>query len=803
MPKKEYEKREDAYYLGQFDRDSKRPDVISNGEFEERLYYLDRVPIDLRQPQLLETVRFAWEQTTDFFSLLRLIQFALEHPTKKVQEQILQKLEADLKVGEAVLTRSAISTNPQRRAQISQNEDLKELAKHQFQTFAQRVADKISRSPYAQTYPWLNRFVREVVTRFPNVTKPYNQLLQVPTLSPEVSLSANPLPKLRIMSEQREPVTNRLMRLEAVAEIIENRDQLFKEQVALADLVWATDDVKPHSPYGRIDNLATTRFGGHSLQELFVIQNKDKFGQAVLDYLIAMPKRDWIWVQFARLLFFQPLILSDVQNLPHSPLVPDLVKIQDFHAWVAEKLLLPFVNSQSIDYEFKTKLTELLRHLPGASVISFAGSVSANLTMYVGNLSKLQLNGQEIQQESALYRLATRHLPPAMVYYQRFEYMHFLREMLPVAQLNQYFLVEWASTVPQVTEFVLTLAQVWGFFGDEIEQETYQQHLFEHTGEEFLLGLQADEEQIANMTAMIWEDIAQLRVKFWPHPQASYQMNFSPGSFAAAVGLKSIDYFVQDDATQPVHFFIKTRFGGVDTQGTFNALTQTCDDFSLTLMPKWPVVQKLIAQIVLLTFRDLVTRSSQLNQPAPVQMPSLVPEVVDQGELTRQLEKQAHKNTKIKYVGAYPRALGSANTLAEIKTAVQLYVIEEHAYLALQTQPDSPEITQQLEIQTANLLAARALMEQALLPLRKISHEKAEKIPEALRQLEQVVNPVTGEVVFLETWVKSHTSPRIEDDTQASLADQFSRRKLITGSALQALELLMKDRLIDSHHLAA
>lgn len=587
-----------------------------------------------------------------------------------------------------------------------------------------------------------------------------------------------------------------------------------------------TKSDRPFSSY--VPDIYLDKVGEYSLEEILAIGDEGEFCSALLKYLVATQKGSVLYSNISLMLFIQPEI-SKLQY--HQDFVVngdekiyDLYnRILRFQHWMAKNFFLGDLKNGEKDTEFFRDFNALLERIDVPTSLSLAMCLYEAATESAYNALIYNTSNDQDEYVWPFWAKARAHLPQLAVSdlctVSDYEIYKYLVQVFPEAKKKLTNGIG-AATFETLLEMI---------FQQRVETagaKEYVIHLMDTLGMTFIQRLNERYAEIAELIDYVALERSHLANEYWLNPNVKHTVEFSPHSFPHWLGLKEISFFTQENNPDEAYFYVRTNAmagrlsacGLLDSHGRLRSM-------SFDLSKDFAVLQLILEHIVSVTFRDLLARNkvilegryneedqdisveedfeedteSDIHKENRKKLKSkTIPRTVQQYEKNDPNPNKIHitsdklveiaetnRPVKIKFVDQYKRAVRYANSYLEFL----------NDYIEVLPTGDRTLIDN-----------ARAFVLEALEKyVGKVSEEKREKIPGGF-QLQIAIDPATdepflnenGEAIYLETWVKSHTNPRMEEGR--TLTETY-QKIYQAGSSFKSLTKFF-DMIIDTYELA-
>lgn len=302
-------------------------------------------------------------------------------------------------------------------------------------------------------------------------------------------------------------------------------------------------------------------------------------------------------------------------------------------------------------------------------------------------------------------------------------------------------------------------------------------------GKEFLERLGQHSQELTEVAQSTWDSIFQKDIHYLPIQEGFEILSFSDGSTPEVVGLKDVMVRRIGD---PIDWKINFRFNLKAGGAVINGILDKSGNFSceLPLEENVPQLFLLIRHIAILTFHDLVIQEKseaskkkqkdQGNQdaqengnvPVSTSYDGVIEIIKSRGGSLPRVQRDTDLIDRVyKITGSAPRRVEIHKMTLQ---GVRAYLEGIGEYeISVGSDPNDEKYEENLDFYTSWLEETRKVAHQT-------SKTKRENVP-ARFQLNWILDPVTGEKRYLETWVVEHTKPKPTEEELHSLIKIFER----------------------------
>ncbi len=620
-----------------------------------------------------------------------------------------------------------------------------------------------------------------------------------------------------------------LVRLELIN--LDQNDVLPTDQMVETDKILTILYESPSSAEyirGPLDGKA----GNSTLRELFARPfSSDEDGFRWLEHLSTTPA-DFFWDRLKSAVFLFPPYFAEAMNPGDTHEL--FQKIYTFQVWMAKKLLLPVYTDAMPDPQFDQLFVRFVSKLQVPTIHKLIQTVTAITYKEFPNHQTVFAPGASPEESLADCPFTASCIPdlhPLAIQTGRFSTAVRSGDILRqgVSAMTKRILAV-GQEVTTENHSLIPMRRVQAF-AQRFEQYA-QENMAQRAGRIFMDVLKKEKlgttflSAIENHVQVLSQKATELQsaqpgreIENWPRSDVINTVKFSANSLPKMMGLEEVQFFVYDDPTRPIYFFMKTNItheplvGHLSKEGV---LVESSIDFS----QESPMMERLFQLILQVTWKDLVTReynrkeglakpavvtpvestpndlgeeqASQQKNPISLarrsssRRPQVFEEVTSSDQLITQVEKSQKKRGAALYqrIGAYRRKVGYAD----------LYVGLNELYREMESlisnkiilgQEVTPSEYQELEERRDTLQEARKM-------LRKTSHDKIADLPpqfviQFVTDADATLDPEESEFA-MHTWVQQHYNPSIPEGT--SLED-IVEKVYAPSSMLASLELIV------------
>lgn len=301
-------------------------------------------------------------------------------------------------------------------------------------------------------------------------------------------------------------------------------------------------------------------------------------------------------------------------------------------------------------------------------------------------------------------------------------------------------------------------------------------------GEQLLKKLETNKERVANITQLVWSNIVG-NVHYLPIHEGYNIVDFSSQSLPSIIGLKAIRINASGNKSVfKTNIIFELQDSNFQINGIINEKGEAL--FRGNIEKTMPGLHTILQHIAVLTLHDLVIQEKQqknrfhlhVGERRKTEEHPQIDENQHRRPIPRQqtddiLIKSVHSETSFKprRVELYKRYVGHGK---EFENLCRLYEYGKNKGWSEQF----------LELVKKQISLARS-------KLWSPSTKKIENIPPLFR-LDTTRDPITGEEVYLKTWVAEHTSPKPTKDELESPLKLYTRYYQ-NSSALSFLDQML------------
>ncbi len=585
---------------------------------------------------------------------------------------------------------------------------------------------------------------------------------------------------------------------------------------------------RPRSP--KTVDIWTKKFGQHSLETLFEIEDMSEFSIHTLEYLTKAFHGNLITSSILRSLFFAYPYISKTDTESIMPNALQLEKVLFFQKWMAEQLFVE--TGSNVHPDFDQQFAELIKRLDNSFVYSLATVFRLSAAEFQKN--SMLLVQPEPENEDAVYRqvflsnrvvrAAVNHLPEAAqlnaMYKVDDETVRFMYSRL--GQLKERF-----PNTPNMTLFQRSLTDSLSPKLEpktaELRGEGFAEEMVKQLGVPFLENLQAQYAEVAEVLERILQEKACLPLNYLPNPGVVHTIQFSQGTFPQIIGLKSVSFVFPEDFLDPVRFHLLTPNPELNVVGLAEIRGGLQDISSNLYKTEYPVLGVIVEYIISASLLDLLIRQeAEANAHQNGGDAAILREMAEPVAVAPTKEHISVTSLPRKRIGERRHITslgGSSSVMQDISESSELIdAVEKTTGTRISSvEPFSRflESADLVRLYQADYETALAEDPRDEDKIARIRHDWLEVIQEHLAQpsedkilfrppgLDKVVvidpetglpliNPENGQEYFLKTWVKAHHRPAIDVPEGASLVERYERRYR-AGSAVASLNELVND----------
>lgn len=584
------------------------------------------------------------------------------------------------------------------------------------------------------------------------------------------------------------------------------RDERTENVMTLAEKIYdiATAHGKGLPRLEFIPDILTTKFAGVSFDDVLTESDLEKAGDKLMIYLANLPKGDIFWQSFIQGILLAPPIhpkKGDLALYKDPDFSENVCMLQE---WLGYKLIVPGLSKaeEETDPEFDTNLGEALNRFDQDTISLF---VNATVTRTRIALNTVLTFNPDMEHD---YNRALQYCPITQLAIDE------LRSSFPDRKFALYDQVVMSFLKAQKDQILANLIErldgragkrqskiLLSTFSDILDNDQRQDHtlaflnnLYESVGANFLDRLKTHGEEIVQVSQAVWEDMQKnIDFAYWPHPEAFHQIGFTQGSLPEIMGFEKILFANNSDQDEPVQFMFLTTTG-LALIGQIDTLAGKVE-FSAELQHESSQLEALIESIVLVTFHDLLVRR-KIESARPARREQIIAEgESDIGKETdsnrkagRPLPRGSTSAESGKLIVSSKDLIEEVNAEAKEKRGFNPRKVDQHKSRLHYAADYQALVDKYLETDPDEKKSLTDILVRAREKVFKPSGEKIANLPTRF-QLDFIIDPVTGEKVYIETWVVAHSSPKPTDEEQASPAAMY-RKYYRGGSALSYLDYL-------------
>ncbi len=574
---------------------------------------------------------------------------------------------------------------------------------------------------------------------------------------------------------------------------------------------------------GRFD-FTETRFDGVSLKDILAEGDGAARARMTLSYVAALPKGDVFWRQLARHVFFSPQ-LAPVEAKFSDPSVSERI----FRTQVDMAHLMFGHDPQGVEF-----VARAIRAVDRESA-DFLITALINAAKYFPYTRSVIFPGtsmSEYAEQDPFYRKVLEAYAA--------DVLGFRGDEVGLALIDE--VMQWYMEGQRAG----TLDRLRGFVKDpermRLVEKTFQDHLdtsFRDTHTEFMIKTLAE-----RMGGQSWDvvsgiDLAELdeetndmiqaftsrqMMGYWPNRNSLPTVRFEGMRLETFLGLNSITFAAPplEDTGRNLQFVIHVgeRNMGIRGELPVDFLTGAGDMTLSVDLATVPGLASLIRSVVVANFHDIVLRNRLVSTQAggspdtagsdgsrsrrhrsfrprdpeetlPRNGKSVLdgpykptaPETFSTSALQEDIDaalKREDKDYRPRTIDPHPQALRGA---ARYQHAVRRYVAAGEAH----QKHDGRQASEELAMLAAEMEEARSTMYN----MSPAKQAMLSSLPPTFRgDMRTIADPVTGETVYLTTWVADYKSPRPDSETMRSLR-KMRQRFFKAGPQTRFLDVLM------------
>lgn len=550
------------------------------------------------------------------------------------------------------------------------------------------------------------------------------------------------------------------------------------------------DHLKKESPSPKVDTFFTKKYGDISIKDMeaFEYPLSDEDFERIRTFVLLLLKDESYSTSYNDViseLFFRPTMFN-YERGPIARKNRNLLSI--LNAWQER-----FINDLLIakNEEAENKAFEVLKALPEVTAAQLFNIIAMWIEYvpfwdpeYSGNIKEERKRHPLFDRSITYYERENwdGKSPYLFGYSDEMGRDYFLKVVFPYlkGKLEKEGLLE---RFQRPLDFVRDRLEKKSF--SEVILETVQEIFEQNCGPTFFGMLNKHSTEMSEISERVWNSLQEQDVHFQPMQHGINTVEFSSGSVPDIMGLQTISF---NTSYSSAGWVVNIMFGFKDIPN-LSLLGKIKDDgkveFRAPLESKMPGLYFMLQHIVILTFHDLVIQrrkeveETRQEKPASPEGPKGQErpkkksrhEDLPRTQTDRELIADVYKRTGYtpRRVELHKRLLNGAR---EYRVAVELF-------RQAQEDPNAFDETKAW---------CKGEVERCRTNLHRTSEQKKKDLP-ALFRLETMVDPLTSEEKYLETWVIEHTSPKPTDEELRSPVRLFERYYK-HSSALASLEQL-------------
>jgi hypothetical protein len=567
-------------------------------------------------------------------------------------------------------------------------------------------------------------------------------------------------------------------------------------------------DIK-NSGMPELDNLWERKFGQVSLSDIFdkPVVDPDKFGRRILSFINSLPKGDIFWKNFSETLFFTSI--NDIQSKGYGfDLTNVSVRLSVFQNWISEQVLLPGITGKAALAGFDVDLKKIMestyswhRDLMPIMILNSAIFFPVILENYRDAFDR-----EGIVHNSALLD----QLPED--WQDTWKFMGDLRtyDAIPdlIAQHVNEIRNNWQKRFGMEGFATKNLDYILKDIDPKPEfMAEFMTEIRVQSGENFQNNLDTNVRGMDKLNRKMWMNIRSNYLN-WPASQVIHSIEFAPDSLADISGIKRINLYsnklpdIGNLSDNVIDFQLITKNDLVFPARINGAGEIT--DFGGHLEYLTPGVREYFRLLAISSLSDLTERVKIIRK-TPADPNNRV--AIDNEQPRGEKRKPAINYLPIKNISYVGKDVSSESiNIGSESLAKEIHNLHsaDHVYSprSVGFHPRHfekwQEFVQQLELLTAEYFLAVSDAEgesgletvsTAINSLVQGFPKTSKGFPESIKnRLDYIKHPITGEKIYLQTWINKHVSPKIGPDEVVDPSTRWERYYRGRASALSLLD---------------